>query len=54
MIWSGMTIGTVVGGTVPFLWTLNTFSFSSVICTAVGGFLGIYCGYKLAKYMGLG
>jgi hypothetical protein len=53
MIWGGMTIGSVIGGAIPFMWTLNTFSFSSVICTAIGGFVGIYCGLKLAKMLGI-
>ena len=52
MIWGGMTIGSLIGGAIPFLWTLNTFSFSSVIFTAIGGFVGIYCGFKLGKMMG--
>ncbi len=52
MIWGGMGIGSVIGGAIPLLWTLNTFSFSSVIFTAIGGFVGIYCGFKLGKMMG--
>ena len=53
MIWGGMAIGTTIGGAIPFLWTLNPLSFSSIILTAVGGLLGIYLGYKYAKYTGV-
>ena len=53
MIWGGMLIGSTVGGAIPFLWTLNTFSFSSIILTAVGGFIGIWCGFRLGKAFGM-
>ena len=49
----GMIVGSFIGGTIPYFWTLNPFSFSNVICTAVGGFLGIYLGYTFAKMTGL-
>ncbi len=49
----GMIIGSSIGATIPYLWTLNPFSFSNVICTAIGGFLGIYLGYKFAKMRGM-
>lgn len=52
MIWGGLAIGSTIGGAIPFLWTLNPFSFSSIILTAVGGLIGIWAGYKLAKYTG--
>ena len=52
MIWGGMLIGSTIGGAIPFFWTLNPLSFSSIILTAVGGFVGIYLGYKLAKMTG--
>ena len=52
LIWGGMLIGTTLGGALPLLWTLNSFSFSSVILTAVGGLIGIYCGYQLGKMTG--
>ncbi len=53
MIWWGMAAGSTIGGAIPFLWTLNTFSMSSIVLTAVGGFIGIYCGFKIGKYLGL-
>jgi hypothetical protein len=53
MIWGGMAVGSTIGGTIPFLWTLNTFSFSSIFLTAIGGVIGIWAGYKLGKYLGV-
>ena len=47
-IWIGMVVGTSLGGIVPSLWGAGFFSFSSVIFTAIGGFLGIWLGYKIS------
>jgi hypothetical protein len=53
MIMGGMIIGSTIGGGLPVLWNPNGFfSFSSVFLSAAGGFVGIYCGFKLAKYLG--
>jgi hypothetical protein len=53
MIMGGMIVGSTIGGFVPYLWTSNVFSFSSVLLTAVGGIAGIYGGLKLARYLGM-
>jgi len=47
-----MFIGTSAGGALPLLWGASAFSLTSVILTFVGGILGIWIGYKLAKYLG--
>jgi len=46
-IWVGMFAGSFIGGYVPALWSADLFSLSSVICTALGGFLGIWLALKL-------
>jgi hypothetical protein len=51
-IWGGMFIGTGIGGALPLLWGASAFSFTAVILTFVGGILGIWIGYRLAKYLG--
>jgi hypothetical protein len=44
-----MTVGSYIGGYIPALWDASMFSFSGVIFTAIGGFTGIYVGYKLSS-----
>lgn len=50
LIWFGMIVGSTIGGFVPMIWGDNYFSITSVIFTAVGGFSGIYLGFKLSRY----
>mgnify|MGYP006866198587 CR=1 FL=1 len=49
LITIGMIVGGIVGGYIPSLWDANMFSMSSVILSAVGGFAGIWAGYKLGE-----
>ncbi len=44
-----MIIGSTVGGYIPALWGAGFFSMSSIVLTAVGGFLGIWFGYKISR-----
>ena len=44
-----MTIGSTLFGAMPMLWGDGGFSFSSIVLTAVGGFAGIYVGYKISN-----
>ena len=54
MIWIGLAVGSTIGGALPYTWgNYNFLSFSSVILTAVGGFIGVWAGYKLGKLMGV-
>ena len=46
-IWIFMGIGSVVGGYIPALWGADMFSFSSIIFSTIGGFLGIYLGFTI-------
>lgn len=49
LIWLLMIIGSAVGGFIPSLWGSDMFSISSVIFTAIGGFVGIWLGFKLGS-----
>jgi hypothetical protein len=49
-VWVGMLVGSAVGGFISRLWGAGLVSFSSIIFTALGGFLGIWLGYKLSGY----
>lgn len=44
-----MAIGSTLGGIVPTLWNAEMFSLSSVFLSAIGGFLGIWLGYRLGQ-----
>jgi uncharacterized membrane protein YeaQ/YmgE (transglycosylase-associated protein family) len=43
----GMIIGSTVGGYLPTFFGSDAFSFTSVICTFIGGALGIWLTYKM-------
>ena len=45
-IWLGILIGSTVGGFIPELWGAGLFSYSSVLLSGAGGFLGLWLGYK--------
>lgn len=49
LIWFGLFIGSTVGGFLPTLWGASFFSLSSVILSGIGGFIGIWIGFKIAK-----
>jgi len=49
LIWLGLFLGSLVGGYIPMLWGDDLFSFSSIIFTAIGGFLGIWLMYKFIQ-----
>ena len=42
-----MFIGTAIGGYIPTLFGADIFSLSSIACTALGGFLGIWLANKM-------
>ena len=49
LITIGMIIGGILGGYLPTLWDASMLSLSGVIFSALGGFLGIWIGYKLGE-----
>ena len=48
-----MIIGSSIGGYLPLLWGGSVLSMSSIFLSAVGGFLGIWLGYKTGISIGL-
>lgn len=50
MIWLGMFVGSTAGSFVPTFWGADMLSMSSIIWSAVGGFLGVWLGFKLSHY----
>ena len=47
LIWLGLFVGSTVGGLAPSLWGDDMLSFSSLLLSGVGGFVGIWLGYRL-------
>jgi len=52
LVMTGMIVGSLAGGYVPMLWGGSVFSISSIMLGAVGGFAGIWIGYKIAARIG--
>jgi predicted MFS family arabinose efflux permease len=46
-IWLGILIGSGIGGLVPELWGAGLISYSGVLLSGVGAFVGLWAGYKL-------
>jgi hypothetical protein len=49
IIMIGMVIGSVVGGYLPTIFGVGAFSITSVLCGGLGGIIGIYLAYKIAR-----
>ncbi len=47
-IWLGVLIGSTIGGLVPALWHADPFSYASVWLGGIGGFAGLWIGYKMS------
>ncbi len=52
IIWITLAIGSTVGGMLPTLWGDSFISMTSIFLTAVGGFVGIYVGFKVSEFIG--
>ncbi|MHB8710180.1 MAG: hypothetical protein ACYC6X_01345 [Minisyncoccota bacterium] len=50
LIWGGMIVGSTVGDFIPYFWNGDFLSYS--VWSAIGGFAGIWVGFKLAKATG--
>jgi uncharacterized membrane protein YeaQ/YmgE (transglycosylase-associated protein family) len=47
LIMTGAIVGSLVGGYVPALFGVSSFSFVSLITSGIGGVLGIWLAYKI-------
>jgi uncharacterized membrane protein YeaQ/YmgE (transglycosylase-associated protein family) len=45
-IWLGILIGSSVGGLIPELWGAGMFSYSSVLFSGIGAFVGLLISYQ--------
>ena len=48
-IWIGILIGSTIGGLIPGLWGEDMLSFSGLLLSGVGAFVGLWLGYKLGR-----
>jgi hypothetical protein len=51
LVWIGLSVGSIVGGYVPQLWGADLFSFSALLSSTAGGFLGIWLGFKAGDWL---
>ncbi len=49
VIMTATIIGSTIGSFIPLIWGDGFLSLSSVFFTALGGFAGIWIGYKLTR-----
>jgi uncharacterized membrane protein YeaQ/YmgE (transglycosylase-associated protein family) len=47
-IWLGILIGSTIGGFIPELWDAGLFSYSSVLLSGAGAFVGLWVGFKMS------
>jgi len=50
-VWIGLFVGSTVGGMVPELWGESAFGGWSLVLSMLGGFAGIWGGYKLGRML---
>jgi hypothetical protein len=51
LVWTGMLVGSLVGGYLPLAWGADLLSFSPLLCSTAGGILGIWLGFKLGDWL---
>lgn len=49
LILLGMTIGSIIGGSLPVLFGVDAISYTSIITSSIGAIIGIIVGYKLSS-----
>jgi hypothetical protein len=46
-VWLGILIGSTIGGLIPEFWGGDMFSYSGLLLSTVGAFVGLWLGFKL-------
>jgi hypothetical protein len=47
-IWLGVLVGSTIGGFIPVLWGADLLSYSGLLFSGVGAFVGLWLGYKVS------
>ncbi len=50
LVWSGMIIGSLIGGYIPVLFGASWLSGAEILGNGLGGIVGVIVGYKLGIY----
>lgn len=48
-VWIGLFVGSTIGGLVPGIFGAELFSYAGLIGSIIGGALGIWIAYELAR-----
>jgi hypothetical protein len=48
-IWIGIFIGSTIGGMIPTLWGDDMLSYSGVLLSGVGAFVGLWLGSRVSS-----
>jgi len=48
-IWIGIFVGSTIGGFIPELWGGDMLSYSGVLCSGLGAFLGLWLGSRVSN-----
>jgi uncharacterized membrane protein YeaQ/YmgE (transglycosylase-associated protein family) len=48
-IWIGILVGSTIGKLVPELWGEDAFSYSSLLFSDAGAFVGLWIGYRISS-----
>jgi predicted MFS family arabinose efflux permease len=46
-IWLGIFVGSTIGGFIPELWGADLLSYSSVLLSGIGAFVGLWIGFVM-------
>ena len=49
VIWIGVVVGSTLGGLLPSLWHASMFSLSGLVCSTIGGLVGIWVGWRIGR-----
>ncbi len=49
LIWIGAVVGSTLGGFVPGLWHASMFSMWGLLFSTIGGLVGIWAGWRIAR-----